>query len=154
LSASEDDDIAARLAHLEQRTDRLVNMVVLAFPLGAAIVVNYMVTPYSTWLAAIATSITAVLAFFGPAWYGARGERLAAAVFDAWLPVKDAAPTWCDVLGLTRTASRAEIVAAYRDKAKLAHPDVGGSHEAMTALSRARDAALLTLETWSGRARR
>jgi hypothetical protein len=82
------------------------------------------------------------------------GERLAAAVFDAWLPVKDAAPTWCDVLGLTRTASRAEIVAAYRDKAKLAHPDVGGSHEAMTALSRARDAALLTLETWSGRARR
>jgi hypothetical protein len=41
-----------------------------------------------------------------------RGDRLGigAAIFDSWLPVKDAAPAWCDVLGLTRAASRAELI--------------------------------------------
>jgi curved DNA-binding protein CbpA len=50
-----------------------------------------------------------------------------------------------EVLGVDRSAGRAEIVAAYRDKAKRAHPDAGGSHEAMTALVRARDQALAAI---------
>jgi hypothetical protein len=49
----------------------------------------------------------------GPGWYGARGFPLASKVFDAWLPLEDAAPAWCEVLGVTRTATRAQIVAAY-----------------------------------------
>jgi hypothetical protein len=78
----------------------------------------------------------------GPGWHSAKGARLSSGVFDAWLPVENAAPAWCEVLGITRTATRAQIVAAYRDKARRAHPDAGGSHEAMTALTRARDEAL------------
>jgi hypothetical protein len=81
----------------------------------------------------------------GLAWYGARGERLAADVFDAWLPVKDAAPAWCEVLGVDRAATLEQITAAYRERAKRLHPDVGGSHEGMTALTRARDEALAAI---------
>jgi hypothetical protein len=40
------------------------------------------------------------------------------------------------------TATRAQIVAAYWARAKVAHSDAGGSHEAMTALVRASDEAL------------
>jgi hypothetical protein len=79
---------------------------------------------------------------FGPGWYGARGFPLTSKLFDAWLPVEEAAPAWCEVLGVDRTATRAQIVAAYWGRAKAAHPDVGGSPEAMTALVRARDEAL------------
>jgi hypothetical protein len=78
----------------------------------------------------------------GPGWYSSKGARLGSEVFDSWLPAKDAGATWCEILGLARTATRDQITAAYRDKAKLAHPDAGGSHEAMTALVRARDEAL------------
>jgi hypothetical protein len=74
---------------------------------------------------------------FGPGWYGARGFPLASKLFDAWLPVEGAAPAWCEVLGVDRTATRAQIVAAYWERAKAAHPDFGGRREAMTALVRA-----------------
>lgn len=42
-------------------------------------------------------------------------------------------------LGVDRTATPAEIKAAYRAKASEAHPDRGGDHEAMAALTVAYD---------------
>ncbi|WP_315854154.1 J domain-containing protein [Gemmata palustris] len=48
----------------------------------------------------------------------------------------------CTVLGVKRGATVAEIEAAYREKAKKAHPDAGGSHNAMADLNAARDALL------------
>ena len=47
-----------------------------------------------------------------------------------------------DVLGVPRGASQDEIDAAYRQRAKTAHPDAGGSSDAMQALNEAREAAL------------
>jgi hypothetical protein len=47
-----------------------------------------------------------------------------------------------DILGVPRTATREQIESAYRKKARSAHPDNGGSHEAMTRLNLARDEAL------------
>lgn len=46
-----------------------------------------------------------------------------------------------DVLGLKPGSSADAIDAAYREKAKAAHPDKGGSAAAMSALNQARDAA-------------
>jgi len=42
-----------------------------------------------------------------------------------------------DILGVTRGASLDEIKAAYRRACKLKHPDMGGSHEAMSELNTA-----------------
>jgi DnaJ-like protein len=53
------------------------------------------------------------------------------------------APKSCwDVLGLYAGASEEAIKQAYRDLAKAAHPDAGGSSAAMAELTRARDEAL------------
>lgn len=49
---------------------------------------------------------------------------------------------WSTVLGVARTASREDIERAYRERAKTAHPDVGGTQEGMAALTHARDQAL------------
>lgn len=49
---------------------------------------------------------------------------------------------WTDILGVPATGPRSAIEAAYRDKARAAHPDAGGSSEAMASLNAARDAAL------------
>lgn len=49
---------------------------------------------------------------------------------------------WSEVLGVGRSASAAEINAAYRDKARTAHSDTGGSDAAMSRLNVARDQAL------------
>jgi curved DNA-binding protein CbpA len=49
------------------------------------------------------------------------------------------------VLGVTRTATRAQIVAAYWKRAKAAHRDVGGSTQAMRSLTQARDEALAAI---------
>lgn len=46
---------------------------------------------------------------------------------------------WRTALGHPETLDQAE--AAYRARARVAHPDAGGSHEQMSALNRARDAA-------------
>lgn len=43
------------------------------------------------------------------------------------------------LLGLNTLTTRRDLDRAYRLKARTAHPDVGGSHEAMTALSDAYD---------------
>lgn len=53
------------------------------------------------------------------------------------------APKSCwDILGLKPGASAADISAAYRSKARTAHPDAGGSEAAMAELNRARDEAM------------
>lgn len=52
------------------------------------------------------------------------------------------APHWSQVLGVPRNATAEIISTAYREKARTAHPDTGGSAEAMAALNAARDAAL------------
>jgi len=49
---------------------------------------------------------------------------------------------WWQVLGVGQGAGRDEISRAYRDKARAAHPDQGGSHAAMARLNAARDQAL------------
>lgn len=49
---------------------------------------------------------------------------------------------WHTVLGIAETATREEIVAAHRRLAAKAHPDKGGSTEAMAEINAARDAAL------------
>ncbi len=58
------------------------------------------------------------------------------------LPPASSSRHWSDVLGVGRTASRDDIERAFRERARKAHPDAGGTHEAMTALTRARDVAL------------
>lgn len=57
-------------------------------------------------------------------------------------PGSKQAPHWRAVLDVGLKADRSTIEAAYREKAAKAHPDKGGSHEAMTALNAARDQAL------------
>lgn len=49
---------------------------------------------------------------------------------------------WWDVLGVPATASKSQIEDNYRHKAKTAHPDAGGSQEAMAELNAARDEGL------------
>lgn len=49
---------------------------------------------------------------------------------------------WWQVLGVSPTASRSEIQFAFRDRAKNAHPDAGGSDHAMARLNAARDEGL------------
>ena len=49
---------------------------------------------------------------------------------------------WSDILEISRTATVDQINAAYRQKAKQAHSDAGGSDAAMSRLNVARDAAL------------
>jgi hypothetical protein len=50
---------------------------------------------------------------------------------------------WSDVLGVPRVAGRDQIEAAFRDKARSAHPDMpGGSTEAMMKLNAAKEAAM------------
>ena len=55
---------------------------------------------------------------------------------------KPAGTDWWQVLGVPRTAARAEIEAAYKRLASQNHPDKGGSTAAMTAINQARDEAL------------
>lgn len=69
----------------------------------------------------------------------------------AALPEKTG-PGFRDVLGIPASQPLSEVVvmARFREQAKTAHPDAGGSHEAFAALSQAKDIALATLR--AGRA--
>lgn len=58
------------------------------------------------------------------------------------LPPPEQSRPWWEVLGTAREADRATVEAAYRNRAKRAHPDAGGSVEAMQELNRARREAL------------
>jgi hypothetical protein len=49
---------------------------------------------------------------------------------------------WWRALGVGQNATRADIIAAYRSKAREAHPDTGGSDAAMARLNAARDQGL------------
>lgn len=49
---------------------------------------------------------------------------------------------WSEVLGVPRVATPEQITDAYRDRARRAHPDAGGSTAAMSELNTARDTAL------------
>jgi hypothetical protein len=56
------------------------------------------------------------------------------------LPAPDSEP-WTTVLGVPATASREKVEAAYREKAKTAHPDRGGARADWDRLSRAYEQA-------------
>lgn len=62
------------------------------------------------------------------------------------LPAPEGAKPWREVLGLTGPVTADQVKAAYREKAKSAHPDSGGSKEAMALLTRARDEALASIQ--------
>lgn len=60
----------------------------------------------------------------------------------AALPAPQAAAKWWEVLGVSPSASREEILAAHRRLTLEHHPDKGGSPEKMAEINAARDAAL------------
>lgn len=61
------------------------------------------------------------------------------------------APKSCwETLGIPPRSTKDQIEAAYRGKARAAHPDTGGSTAAMAALNAARDAALKEMEKTDG----
>jgi hypothetical protein len=57
------------------------------------------------------------------------------------LPAPGGVKPWREVLGLNGPVTSRDIDAAYRERAAKAHPDTGGSTEAMAALNRARTEA-------------
>jgi hypothetical protein len=61
------------------------------------------------------------------------------------LPAPEGAKPWREVLGLTGPVTADQVKAVYREKAKAAHPDGGGSKEAMALLNRARDEGLAAI---------
>lgn len=76
---------------------------------------------------------------------------LVRATFTGFLALPPARGTaavahWSEVLEVERTAGKAEIERAYRTAAKRAHPDAGGSAEAMAELNSARDTAIREIE--------
>lgn len=58
------------------------------------------------------------------------------------LPPPAGSRAWHEVLGVPPNATRLEVERSYREKAKTAHPDAGGSEAAMSDLNKARDEAL------------
>lgn len=71
-------------------------------------------------------------------WGASEMMERAFSAFEALPPPKS---PW-DILGVPRGSSRDVIEAAYRAKARTAHPDAGGSNAAMAEINAARDAAL------------
>lgn len=55
------------------------------------------------------------------------------------LPAPEGAKSWREVLNLTGPVTAGDIDRAYREKAGTAHPDKGGTADAMALLNRARD---------------
>lgn len=60
----------------------------------------------------------------------------------ASLPAHMVEPSWWDVLEISPEASVQDIVVAHKRLAEKHHPDVGGTHERMARVNRARDVAL------------
>lgn len=76
--------------------------------------------------------------------YGVGSIEQAFAGYTALPP--DAATDWWLVLGVSPNATRDQIEEAYRRLAREAHPDTGGSHDAMSRINTARDAARKAVE--------
>lgn len=60
----------------------------------------------------------------------------------AALPPAGVEPPWWEVLGVSESADEEAIRAAYRELARIHHPDAGGSLDTMTLINRARAEAL------------
>lgn len=90
-------------------------------------------------LAAVAATLSAMRAIERHG--GAQILERAFTGFDA-LPAPAAEPHWSEVLKCGRDASVNEIERAWRAAAKAAHPDAGGSHDAMARINAAREAAI------------
>lgn len=73
--------------------------------------------------------------------YGASSMLEQAFQGFAALPAHAAEPSWWDVLGVAPEVSLAEIEAAHERLTRQHHPDVGGDHETMARINRARDVA-------------
>jgi hypothetical protein len=58
------------------------------------------------------------------------------------LPEAGFTEPWYQVLGISQNPTEAEILSAFRMKAKEAHPDAGGSSEAMHRINQAKEQAL------------
>lgn len=69
---------------------------------------------------------------------GSKSENVNNAAKSAAKKAKE----WWQVLGVKPDATADEIKRAYRDKAKKAHPDVGGNAKRMADINAARDAGL------------
>lgn len=65
--------------------------------------------------------------------------------FEA-LPAPSSTRAWWEVLGVSQHASVDEINAAWREKARKAHSDVGGSDAAMSEINVARDTGIRSRE--------
>lgn len=71
--------------------------------------------------------------------------HLVKATFRGLLALPPPATHWTVVLGLQPDADAQEVDAAFKLKAMRAHPDKGGSQEAMAILTQARDSAMASL---------
>jgi hypothetical protein len=69
------------------------------------------------------------------------GATMMERAFEGFAALPAPKSAW-EILGIAPGASAEAISAAFRDRAKRAHPDAGGSHEVMAELARARDEAL------------
>ena len=78
-------------------------------------------------------------------WGASEMMERAFSAFEA-LPAPGRRPPWWTVLGVEESASRADVEAAYRRKARERHPDTGGSDVLMAELNLARDEALRATE--------
>jgi len=89
-------------------------------------------------IAAVAAHVEALRAIER---YGVGSVDQAFAGYAA-LPAKS--ETWRSTLGFgpDDIVTEARVLAAFRERARTAHPDAGGTHEAMAALSVARDEAM------------
>lgn len=61
--------------------------------------------------------------------------------FQGYAALPPAAEDWREVLGVGEYATLEQVDAAFLEKAKTAHPDVGGTHDEMARLTAARDFA-------------
>ena len=70
--------------------------------------------------------------------------------FAGYLALPPAADDWRDVLGVGEYATLEQVDAAFLERAKTAHPDVGGTHDEMAKLTAARDLARRVLRGEDG----
>lgn len=74
-------------------------------------------------------------------------KNMITAMFKGFVALPEkSGPSFWEILGLSpNTDTEAEVMNAWKNKALRAHPDHGGSHQAMTELNEAKDLALSTL---------